>query len=361
MRTFVVGFAAAAGLSVATAASAQDWENVPVVRHAELQGVNASGAPTYSGGFPLRVQGVLLCDPGDVFDDTPNFIPFSGPGSLFQFGARQQPYVQAVDPNDSGGTALFLAQCVGNHPANQDTALSYTNDAWLAELDRTNFDADTGHRFQAGDLVEVRARIGLHFSGKFNINEAHSINPANDYEIVLIQAGFGLPEPTAFGLPDVFDDAGEAIFDETRQTGGEAYQATRVELVIAEVLDASNWSASGTITVTDGTRTMEVLVGSDPAFNTEPAPSGEVRIRGIFDQEASPSPIGGQNGYRLVLVNPDEITHAADLDFSSTVNTLDLIAFINEFRAGEDRTDLNRDGSVNTLDLIRYINLFRGV
>ena len=360
-RIILMALGAAGGALVCGSAAAQDWSTVPFTDHAVFQAVNPDGSPAYAGGFPLRVRGVLLNTPGTIYDNAPNFVPVNWPATAFSFGGRQETYVQATEPGDTGGTAMWLAQSLGNHPANQDDFFSYTDQEWLDELARVNFDDATGHEFQAGDLVEVRARIGLHFAGKFNINEAHNNDPSADFDIVLIEAGFGLPTPTSIAIGDVKDPSDADLFDPTRATGGELYQSTRVVLRGVEVVDASQWSAeSTTAVVTDGTLTLPVLLGTDPAITPATAPTGTFDVVGIFDQEASPPPVGGLDGYRLIVTSAGDVWDrlCADQNGDGTVTPGDFNAWILNFNSGDPAADANNDGSVNPGDFNAWILAF---
>ncbi|MCC7389863.1 MAG: hypothetical protein IT431_13970 [Phycisphaerales bacterium] len=46
----------------------------------------------------------------------------------------------------------------------------------------------------------------------------------------------------------------------------------------------------------------------------------------------------------------------ADFNGDCLVNTLDMLAFLNAWAAGEERADWNEDGTVNTLDVLGYLN-----
>ncbi|MFG0243197.1 MAG: GC-type dockerin domain-anchored protein [Phycisphaerales bacterium JB054] len=48
----------------------------------------------------------------------------------------------------------------------------------------------------------------------------------------------------------------------------------------------------------------------------------------------------------------------ADFNGDGTVNTLDVLAFLNTWTAGDDDADVNLDGAVNTLDVLFYLNAF---
>lgn len=345
-------FVVTALISVAPAV-AVDWDSLPYTAFSDFQAVNPNGSPAYSDGFPLRVQGVLLSDPGSIFDNSPNFVPVNWPQTAFQFGGRQQPYVQTIDPNDFGGAAMFLAQSLGNHPANQDDLFSYTDQEWLEELARINFDPNSGHAFQAGDLVEVRARIGLHFSGKFNINEAHDNLPGNDFDVILLQAGYGLPQAQTILLSDVKNVDDVDIFDATRATGGERYQSQRVLLRDVSIIDPQNWASQQEIHVTDGVRILPVLLGTDLDFDVVPAPADNVDIVGILDQEASVQPFGGLDGYRLIATSPDDFTLAevcsSDINRDLRTDFIDFEQFIGDL-GGSGPADIDTNGRVDLAD-----------
>lgn len=49
---------------------------------------------------------------------------------------------------------------------------------------------------------------------------------------------------------------------------------------------------------------------------------------------------------------------AADFNGDGTVNTLDFLAFLNAFSAGDPSADFNGDGTVNTLDFLAFLNAF---
>ncbi|GIK19751.1 MAG: hypothetical protein DYG93_09055 [Leptolyngbya sp. PLA2] len=48
----------------------------------------------------------------------------------------------------------------------------------------------------------------------------------------------------------------------------------------------------------------------------------------------------------------------ADFNGDGVVNTLDLLAFLNAFTAGDASADFNGDGTVNTLDVLAFLNAF---
>ncbi|MEO0630921.1 MAG: GC-type dockerin domain-anchored protein, partial [Planctomycetota bacterium] len=213
------------------------------------------------------------------------------------------------------------------------------------------------HEFQAGDLVEVRARIGLHFSGKFNVNEAHNNDPSADFELVLIQPGFGLPQPASIALADIKDVSNADIFDPTRATGGELYQSTRVRLRNVQVVDPLRWDAEDSPVVTDGTLTLPLLLGTSTDFEPSTAPTGTFDVVGILDQEASPPPVGGTNGYRLIVTSLDDvwIRLCSDQNGDGLVTPGDFNAWILNFNNNDPLADANNDGAVTPGDFNAWV------
>lgn len=295
-----------------------NWGALPYTDHGVLQGVDANGVRTYpsgSAGLPVRMVGVLLNNPEDMLDGTafsPNPVPFN-------LGAMWQVFVQSVDVNstgDYGGTAVFMGQHYGNMPPNleftpaptPDPTRSYTNEQWEAEMARVNYDRTTGHQFRAGDLVEIRGQGALYFGGKTNINEEHFIESELDFELVLLEAGYGLPTAVALTLAEIWDDStGNVLFDASRQTGGERYQSSLVTLLGVELVDdGSLWAPGELVMVQDADgRQFPLNLGLNPLFDT--APDGFFNVTGIFNQEASGSQ-GGRDGYQLWVMDPTQIT-----------------------------------------------------
>ena len=50
----------------------------------------------------------------------------------------------------------------------------------------------------------------------------------------------------------------------------------------------------------------------------------------------------------------------ADFNGDGTVNTLDVLSFLNAWSAGDGRADVNDDGTVNTLDVLAFLNAWSG-
>ncbi len=279
--------------------------------HSNLQAVTSIGTSAWNGAFPFTLRGVLLCDPGEMLDATPNFIPYAGPATYGEMGAEWQITFQAVEPGDRGGTTCWLGQNYGNQPWIRDSDFSYTNEAWVPEVLRVNFDPTTLHQFRAGDLIEVTARQAVFYGGKRNINENHDIDPAYNFDIRLITADYGLPAPEAITLADVVQPGGDpgdwttwaAIFDPTRAIGGEHWQGMRVRLNSLTLVTTNGWNLTNLwparlCTVTDGTGRYFRL--RHPRYSLGAAPTGVFDAIGIFTQESG-SGIQGTNGYELIV------------------------------------------------------------
>ncbi|MFW6066042.1 MAG: PEP-CTERM sorting domain-containing protein [Planctomycetota bacterium] len=332
------------GVVLASPVVAQDWSTVDYIEHSQYQAVNEDGSPAWSGGFPIRFVGVVLNNTEDWLDPTADYDDGYTP---WYMGGQAEIFVQAVNLDDTtwdpfpgqdfadfGGTACWMGQNYGNHMMNQDPLYSYTNDEWTAELARLNFqggDAVTDP-IRAGDLVEIRARGGLHYEGKMNVNEQHDNDydryddwdgmgsdgdgENHDFEVVRLVSGFGLPEAAELTL-DVLKDGSDAFyFDHTRQTGGERYQSTWVELkdVYLEQTDWTGEEDDGPmVVVNDGAgRSIEVQLGYangydwsqlgadwDSLFGDDP-----VSITGILNQSADDRTYS-TDGYYLVALGPD--------------------------------------------------------
>ena len=145
--------------------------------HSNLQAVTSNGTSAWNGAFPFTIRGVLLCNPEEMLDFTPNFLPWNGGANAYQLGAEWQVTIQAVDPSDHGGTTCWMGQSYGNMPWLHSDDLSYSNEAWVSEILRLNCDPSNLHPFKAGDLVEMTVRRAEFYGGKRNINEAHDIDP----------------------------------------------------------------------------------------------------------------------------------------------------------------------------------------
>ena len=181
--------------------------------------VDGDGFSTFPFDAPARMRGVILNRSAEILDPAPG-----APGFL---GGMWQVFVQTDMDGDFGGSALWMGQYLGRmngtHPQG-----SYSDSAWLDELYRLEHDPASDRPFEPGRHRRNprSAPPGMAFRGKSNINEMHTIDPAADYDVVLIQANAGLPDPQVITLADLKDATDDFIFDSTRLTGPEHYQGT---------------------------------------------------------------------------------------------------------------------------------------
>ncbi|MCL5098817.1 MAG: hypothetical protein M1608_15050 [Candidatus Omnitrophica bacterium] len=298
----VLGFLAATGTFAVTAAGTPET-------HAGLQAVTDTGTSAWNGNFPITLTGVLLCDPDEMLDSTPDFIPWNNGLNAGMMGGEWQIAIQAVAPGDRGGTTCWMGQNYANIVPPHDDLFSYPNDAWVAEINRLNSDPSTGHKFRAGDLIQVTARQALFYGGKRNINEGHDIDPAKNFEISLVTSNYGLPAPETITLADVMriddgnPDTSEDIFDPTRASGGEHFQGMRVRINNLTLETTNGWNPAARwddrkCVVTDGAGRCFTL--RTPRYSLGPAPVKRFDAVGIFTQESG-SGLQGTNGYELFV------------------------------------------------------------
>lgn len=279
--------------------------------HWNLQSVKSDGTSAWNGSFPITLTGVLLCDPDEMLDATPNFLPWNDGANAGRIGGEWQITFQAVEPGDRGGTTCWMGQNYANRVPPHDDVFSYSNPAWVAEINRLSHDPQTGRRFRTGDLVRLTAQRALFYGGKRNVNEAHDVSPAADFTFELITPDYGLPTPEVITLADVMRPGGDpaepaswlAIFDATRATGGEHWQGMRVRINDLSLVTTNGWNPTNLwsarlCTVTDGAGRFFNL--RHPRYSLGPAPANRFDAIGIFTQESG-SGVLGTNGYELFV------------------------------------------------------------
>ena len=267
-----------------------------------LQTVDSSGSGTtswLSGDDKVTVEGYILNRPEYMLDGTPSYSV----GPTGYTGGQWQIYIQGDETTDHAGTALWMGQNYANLPWAGGIG-RYTNEQWIAELDRLNYDSRTNHRFMPGDKVRVTG-LTKFYGGKTNINERHDTDPDNDFTIELVELGAGLPTPEIITLDMVKDGNDNFKFDQTRETGCEYYQARLVRINGVHFVNDANWAPNGQLLITDGTgRTFPVLLGIGPGITAGSNNlSSTFDIVAIFDQEDGVSP--NTEGYRLWVTNYD--------------------------------------------------------
>jgi hypothetical protein len=274
-----------------------------------LEVVDSNGLSTWAGSYPLTVIGVLLNNPGEMLDATPNFIPWNGGAGAFQLGGQWQVFVQAVLPGDRGGVECWMGQNYGNLPWEpHDGSDSYTDTAWMAETNRVSHDPATGYAFRKGDLVTVTANGSLFYGGMQNINEEHSTDPAFDFSFSLVCSNYGLPAPEVISLSSVISTnlsptGHYDIFDPARATGGEHWQGMRVRINGLTLVTTDGWNTSSDwsaryCTATDGEGRQFPLI--HPLYDLGPAPTNRFDATGVFLQESG-SGTDGTFGYELFV------------------------------------------------------------
>jgi len=382
------GWALLAWLALSPALALADpvWDELPFTPFSEMQGVDAAGYTTWriptSGpddqpGYRLR--GVVLNSPAQMLDGGAAYAE----GPMFFMGGQWQVFIQAVSlPDDAthcpellgdrGGAALWIGQNYGNHKFHYpDWSYNYTDTQWEAEVDRLNhpIDVATGQPvtepLRPGDLVEVRARTGLEFGGKFNCNEAHDNDPGKDFDLYLLARDLPV-EPASITLDDVMDATGAFLFDPTRATGAESYQAQYVTLRGVTIANPGSWTTdSRTLTVTDGVgdpdRTLTIWLGhedpSNPTFSRTNVPTGTIDITGIFNQEAGQG--DPRKAYSLWAMDPwafvpsgDPLPGDADNDGAVTAADAAILAahWLQPAGATWFDGDFNGDRTVDDLD-----------
>lgn len=263
----------------------------------DLQQIGPDGYPIegcYAYDYDSAViEGYILNRPEYMLNGTPNYntIPWN-------LGGQWQIFVQG-GTGDHAGTAVWMGQNYANMLGVGYGR--YTNEEWIAELDRLNNDPCTGHRFMPGDKIRVTGLLMPH-GGKANINEQHDTDPDNDITIELIELGAGLPEPEVITLSQVKDANNNFIFDYTRATGCEYYQSRLVRINNVHFVDVNLWAPGvKTMQISDGTRTLPLWLGIGPGITTNsnnlPA---NFDVIGIFNQEDSDTA-----GYLLWVTNYD--------------------------------------------------------
>jgi autotransporter-associated beta strand protein len=293
-----------------------------------LEAVNPDGTSSFSvTNFPTTVMGIVLNNPADMLDSTPNYLHWDNGANIFNLGGQWQIFIQAYTdptvggspivngkPTDFGGCEVWMGQNYGNLPFKQDSADSYSNDQWTAQLTRLNSPTllSTGNTvsLQAGDVVAITG-YGLEFEGMMNINEQHQINvtppvfaTSTSFSITALETGVPLPAPTVTTLGQLMDSSGNFYYDPTRQTGAEHLQGALVQLDGVRLLSGT-WAPNNTVVVTDGSlRQMILHIANNP--NLTAPPTTAVNVTGILDQESTE--LSNQNGYTLWLTDSGNVS-----------------------------------------------------
>lgn len=286
-RTMVL----AAMLALILAASVRsNGQTVAEVTHWQLQAVDEYGVGTYDATDKVIITGIILNNPEEMLNPTP------GTGDM---GGQWQIYIQG-EGDDHAGTAVWY----GQYYAKVGGSGNYTDEELLDEMCRINRDPNTGYIFAAGDRVKITGWYKF-YKGKINVNEKHQVEPMFDFEVDLIEPAAGLPQPELIALDMVKDVSDQYIFDQTRLTGCEYYQARLVRVNDVNIIDPENWEPDGTVTITDANGlTFPVKLGIGDGFTRYDCPIGQIDVIAILDQESS-GYMDCRDGYRLWVTDYD--------------------------------------------------------
>lgn len=312
LALFTTFIAAAACLSP----SALHADYTPAT-HAELQAVWDDGTSQWEslhgqgGLYPISVVGVVINNP----EHMSNYLPFYINPQAAYDASWWQTFVQATEAGDFGGSALYMR---ANNPMNSNTP-KYDETTWGTAMNAVNYPKDiygnpVAEPLRYGDKVLIQANApGMFFRGKYNINERHNADPAYDFTITILERNltpYAAPitlaalKSTAAGTFDQF------IFDDTRQTGCERYQASLVHLDNLR-LKSGDWAPNSTVVIeqtvdvngSPAVLTFPLLLGLDGALFTDfvksAVASGSFGLTAILDQEDAQAPY--IDNYRLWL------------------------------------------------------------
>ncbi|MBL7147107.1 MAG: hypothetical protein ISS76_22915, partial [Phycisphaerae bacterium] len=159
MRRFIV---LAAVLTLALGAILKAVPTITEVSHSEFQAVDGSGEHVYNATDKVVLEGILLHNPADMLDPTPDDTITE----TFTLGGQWQIFFQGEE-DDHAGTAVFLGQLYNNLPWVSPDG-GYSNEEFISELSRLNT-----VQFSPGDRIRVTGYY-LSYKGKLNINEQHN-------------------------------------------------------------------------------------------------------------------------------------------------------------------------------------------
>ena len=322
MRRFIV---LATVLTLVLGTIVKAAPTVADVTHSEFQAVDAGGEHVYSTTDKVILEGILLHNPADMLDPTPDDTITD----TFNISGQWQIFFQG-EADDHAGTAVWLGQLYNNLPWVAPDG-GYTNQEFVAELSRLN-----AARFSPGDRIRVTGYY-LSYNGKLNINEQHNNNPDHDFTIELLERGVGLPRPEVVTLDDWKDVDNEFIFDASRQSGCEYYQSRLIKIEDVYFADANDWGPNAEMLISDGRKSFPVKLGRGNGIYAGSNNLTETfNVIGILDQESSDL----TGGYRLYVMNYDG-------------NGSVLAA--REHRRADKPGDVNLDGVVDIDDFIKMI------
>ncbi len=284
-------------------------------KHSFLQAVGNNGYKTSDPFSPGTYKGIVLNNPDDMLN--------TSAGAPAWMGGMWQVFIQSVETDDWGGSALWMGQYYGKR-YDRDEEESYTDAEWEAEMLRVNYPiyngSSTTEPLRAGDLIEVEANGSLFYAGKRNINEEHHNGSEYDFHITILERDQILPGPTTIQIANVKDES-DYIFNATDPDedgtplgyddveGCEKYQSQRVTLqnVRLKEGEAVKWEANAMLTLIDADNSdleFSMHLGLNEELATMTPPSGVFNVTGIFNQEADATYM---DGYELWVMNTSDI------------------------------------------------------
>ena len=283
-------------------------------KHSEYQAVYDDGTsawPAVGSPRPIELTGVVINNPWDTFN-----------GDNSEYSPEWQVFIQTTTLNDYGGTALYMRK---NKP--KDVGVIYDETAeltwgvtWQSEMDRLNYPLFEGFAvtepLRYGDVIKVQAKgPGLFYAGKYNVNERHSADPANDFDLTILERNV-MPAVANITLAQLKDGSNNFCFNENRslEDNCEHYQSSLVRLQNLLLDDPENWNwtsdpTGGTVIVRQGSLTFPMKLGRDTALamiDPYVLQTSPFSVTAILDQECFVGPYTGN--YRLWLPNTSGLT-----------------------------------------------------
>jgi hypothetical protein len=87
-------------------------------------------------------------------------------------------------------------------------------------------------------------------------------------------------------------------------------------------------------------------------------PNGTVQVRFIAEDASTGSLVEAAIDEFMITDGVCDDTCVADFNGDGNVNTVDVLAFLNAWSAGDSSADINGDGNVNTQDVLAFLNLW---
>ncbi len=366
-----IGVAAAADV---TLGAMIEWKNNALISVRGFAGTGTgtplwsfvyNGTYTNSGKRAVAVSGNGMRVATCAFDGTDTLLVLHNGATGAMMGSATIPgYCSGVEMDDSGSRILVTAGSV---------ARLYDTATMTEEYSLATSGAGGYHRISR-DGTAIAA-------GGFNIRAAREI----DGVWQTVYAGGGSNDWFGYGVSLSGD--GETLFVLSHDYG-DGYQTNEhriVDLNTGTVVAVSSYTGSGSLqnsavaTSVNDDGTVFAAASWGDAGNTEP----EVRIFdrdlnmiGSIDTPGSPFDLDMSRDGKYVLVGSKSVhantfgnggnTYAyendspcvADFNDDGTVNTQDVLAFLNAWTSGDPSADINGDGSVNTQDVIAFLNLW---